>query len=103
MLLTRWFAASERGTYWGLWNISTNLGGFLSPLIVGKWFGATGFSYLHHGIHHLSWQACRYLCGRAVVQLWWSHCRKELQRHVMVHFNAAVVDLNDGQFSILPV
>lgn len=36
MLLTRWFAASERGTYWGLWNISTNLGGFLSPIVVGK-------------------------------------------------------------------
>eukprot|EP00879_Flechtneria_rotunda_P019730 GHRR01020732.1.p1 GENE.GHRR01020732.1~~GHRR01020732.1.p1 ORF type:complete len:403 (+),score=123.10 GHRR01020732.1:420-1628(+) len=35
MLLTRWFAARERGTYWGLWNISTNLGGFLSPLVVG--------------------------------------------------------------------
>ncbi|WIA10980.1 hypothetical protein OEZ85_011139 [Tetradesmus obliquus] len=42
MLLTRWFAARERGTYWGLWNISTNLGGFLSPLVVGylaKHFG----------------------------------------------------------------
>jgi sugar phosphate permease len=36
MLLTRWFAASERGTYWGLWNISTNLGGFLSPIVVGE-------------------------------------------------------------------
>ncbi|KAF8068291.1 uhpC [Scenedesmus sp. PABB004] len=35
MLLTRWFAASERGLFWGLWNISTNLGGFLSPIIVG--------------------------------------------------------------------
>lgn len=35
MLLTRWFAAKERGTYWGLWNISTNMGGFLSPIIVG--------------------------------------------------------------------
>jgi sugar phosphate permease len=38
MLLTRWFAASERGTYWGLWNISTNLGGFLSPIVVGESF-----------------------------------------------------------------
>lgn len=36
MLLTRWFAASERGTFWGLWNVSTNLGGFLSPIVVGK-------------------------------------------------------------------
>lgn len=38
MLLTRWFAARERGTYWGLWNISTNLGGFLSPIVVGQPF-----------------------------------------------------------------
>jgi MFS transporter, OPA family, sugar phosphate sensor protein UhpC len=36
MMLTRWFSAEERGFYWGAWNISTNLGGFASPLIVGE-------------------------------------------------------------------
>eukprot|EP00775_Hariotina_reticulata_P011432 gene11432-11578_t len=34
-ILTRWFAAKERGTYWGMWNIAHNLGGFLAPVIVG--------------------------------------------------------------------
>jgi len=41
-LLTRWFAGRERGTYWGLWNTGANMGGFLTPVIVGytaKHFG----------------------------------------------------------------
>jgi sugar phosphate permease len=36
-ILTRWFASKERGTYWGMWNIAHNLGGFLAPIIVGEW------------------------------------------------------------------
>jgi hypothetical protein len=35
-ILTAWFAAAERGTYWGMWNIAHNLGGFLAPVIVGE-------------------------------------------------------------------
>ena len=35
-LLTRWFASKERGTYWGLWNIGANVGGFITPLLVGE-------------------------------------------------------------------
>ena len=27
-ILTSWFATKERGTYWGMWNIAHNLGGF---------------------------------------------------------------------------
>ena len=34
-LITAWFGARERGTYWGLWNISHNFGAFLAPLIAG--------------------------------------------------------------------
>ena len=34
-VLTKWFAAGERGTYWGMWNIAHNLGGFAAPVIVG--------------------------------------------------------------------
>jgi MFS family permease len=34
-MLTTWFASKERGTYWGLWNIAHNLGGFLAPIIAG--------------------------------------------------------------------
>lgn len=41
-MLTNWFASKERGTYWGMWNISHNMGGFLAPIIAGtaaKMFG----------------------------------------------------------------
>ncbi|GFH06600.1 MFS domain-containing protein [Haematococcus lacustris] len=31
-ILTTWFASKERGTYWGMWNIAHNLGGFAAPL-----------------------------------------------------------------------
>jgi sugar phosphate permease len=34
-ILTSWFAAKERGTYWGMWNIAHNMGGFLAPLLAG--------------------------------------------------------------------
>jgi MFS family permease len=31
--------------YWGLWNISTNLGGFLSPIIVGYVASSFGWQW----------------------------------------------------------
>ena len=34
-IITAWFGTGERGTYWGLWNISHNFGAFLAPLIAG--------------------------------------------------------------------
>ena len=34
-ILTAWFAAKERGTYWGMWNIAHNMGGFLAPVLAG--------------------------------------------------------------------
>jgi OPA family sugar phosphate sensor protein UhpC-like MFS transporter len=34
-ILTSWFAAKERGTYWGMWNIAHNLGGFVAPILAG--------------------------------------------------------------------
>ncbi|CAD7702020.1 unnamed protein product, partial [Ostreobium quekettii] len=34
-LLTNWFKGKERGTYWGLWTASNNVGGFAAPLLVG--------------------------------------------------------------------
>lgn len=34
-ILTSWFAAKERGTYWGMWNIAHNMGGFLAPILAG--------------------------------------------------------------------
>lgn len=34
-ILTAWFATKERGTYWGMWNIAHNLGGFMAPIVCG--------------------------------------------------------------------
>lgn len=34
-ILTSWFATKERGTYWGMWNIAHNLGGFAAPILAG--------------------------------------------------------------------
>ncbi|KAA6417684.1 MAG: MFS transporter [Trebouxia sp. A1-2] len=31
--LTAWFAGKERGTFWGFWTASNNVGGFLAPLL----------------------------------------------------------------------
>ena len=32
-LLTHWYSQKERGTWWGFWNTSHNIGGFLIPYI----------------------------------------------------------------------
>lgn len=34
-LLTSWYSQKERGTWWGLWNSSHNVGGAVIPLVVG--------------------------------------------------------------------
>ncbi len=34
-LLTHWYSQNERGTWWGLWNSSHNVGGAIIPLLVG--------------------------------------------------------------------
>jgi OPA family sugar phosphate sensor protein UhpC-like MFS transporter len=34
-ILTSWFSSKERGTYWGMWNIAHNMGGFLAPIVAG--------------------------------------------------------------------
>ncbi len=40
-LLTHWYSQKERGTWWGIWNTSHSVGGFLIPYLVGvcieKW------------------------------------------------------------------
>eukprot|EP00891_Asterochloris_glomerata_P001064 jgi/Astpho2/1064/e_gw1.00017.33.1_t len=33
--ITAWFSGKERGTYWGFWTASNNVGGFLAPLVAG--------------------------------------------------------------------
>eukprot|EP00245_Coleochaete_scutata_P005699 TRINITY_DN19450_c0_g1_i1.p1 TRINITY_DN19450_c0_g1~~TRINITY_DN19450_c0_g1_i1.p1 ORF type:complete len:546 (-),score=94.08 TRINITY_DN19450_c0_g1_i1:402-2039(-) len=34
-VLTTWFTSKERGTYWGFWTASHNVGGLLSPILSG--------------------------------------------------------------------
>lgn len=44
-ILTTWFASKERGTYWGMWNIAHNLGGFAAPLVAGGFAKAYGWQW----------------------------------------------------------
>jgi len=44
-ILTWWFATFERGTFWGMWNIAHNLGGFLAPIIAGTLASAFGWQW----------------------------------------------------------
>lgn len=44
-ILTTWFANKERGTYWGMWNVAHNLGGFAAPLIAGGFAKAMGWKW----------------------------------------------------------
>jgi len=50
-LLTHWYAKSERGTWWSLWNTSLNFGGCMAPLVV---------SYI---ASHFGWRSAMYLPG----------------------------------------
>lgn len=46
-LLTHWYSQKERGTWWGIWNTSHNIGGALIPLVVAeavKCFGSWRFA-----------------------------------------------------------
>jgi sugar phosphate permease len=44
-ILTSWFATEERGTYWGMWNIAHNLGGFMAPLLAGSAASTLGWQW----------------------------------------------------------
>ena len=44
-ILTSWFPTSERGTYWGMWNVAHNLGGFTAPLLAGSAASALGWQW----------------------------------------------------------
>jgi hypothetical protein len=35
-ILTSWYPDRERGTFWGFWTASNNIGGFLAPIIAGN-------------------------------------------------------------------
>jgi len=44
-LLTKWFDSKERGTWWGIWTTSNNLGAFLAPIIAGGAARALGWRW----------------------------------------------------------
>lgn len=44
-LLSNWFSATERGTYWGILNVSLNIGGALSPIIIGTAAAKLGWRF----------------------------------------------------------
>ena len=42
-LMTSWWSDTERGTVWGVWTASNNVGGFLAPILVGNVARAQGW------------------------------------------------------------
>ncbi|CAG9466735.1 unnamed protein product [Pedinophyceae sp. YPF-701] len=44
-LMTSWYSSNERGTIWGIWTTSNNMGGALSPLIAGSAAKNFGWRY----------------------------------------------------------
>ncbi len=44
-LLTHWYSQKERGTWWGMWNSSHNVGGAVIPIVVGVAAQALGWRY----------------------------------------------------------
>lgn len=41
-LLTHWYSQKERGTWWGIWNTSHNVGGAMIPIVVAAAIGCFG-------------------------------------------------------------
>ena len=56
-LLTHWYSQSERGTWWGVWNTSHNVGGALIPLVVA------GIAQLY------GWRVAMYVPGAMCILL----------------------------------
>jgi MFS transporter, OPA family, sugar phosphate sensor protein UhpC len=44
-LLTHWYSRNERGTWWGIWNTSHNVGGFLIPYFAAACMAWMGWRY----------------------------------------------------------
>lgn len=44
-ILTAWFPTKERGTWWGFWTASNNIGGFCAPLVAGGAANAMGWRW----------------------------------------------------------
>mmetsp|Transcript_12536 Transcript_12536/g.37655 ORF Transcript_12536/g.37655 Transcript_12536/m.37655 type:complete len:323 (-) Transcript_12536:500-1468(-) len=44
-ILTSWFPTKERGTWWGFWTASNNIGGFAAPLVAGGAANAMGWRW----------------------------------------------------------
>ena len=63
-ILTSWFATKERGTYWGMWNIAHNLGGFAAPILAGSAARSMGWKWGEHPAPcHRIWHHSQLSCG----------------------------------------
>ena len=63
-ILTSWFATKERGTYWGMWNIAHNLGGFAAPILAGGAARSMGWKWgEHQAPHRCVWYHRQLSCG----------------------------------------
>lgn len=45
-IMTTWWSDTERGTVWGVWTASNNVGGFLAPMLVGNVARNYGWRYI---------------------------------------------------------
>jgi sugar phosphate permease len=61
-LLTTWYATKERGTFWGLWNISHNLGGLSAPIITSTVAMAFGWRVRFAFWPSMSFSSDGFLC-----------------------------------------
>ena len=43
--LTSWYPDKERGTFWGFWTASNNIGGFAAPILAGTAASMYGWRY----------------------------------------------------------
>lgn len=69
-ILTSWFASKERGTYWGMWNIAHNLGGFLAPVLAGTAAKAFGWQWGGLGQSVLKGEGRMVSSGAALLLAW---------------------------------
>lgn len=90
-ILTSWFATAERGTYWGMWNIAHNLGGFSAPLLAGTAARSFGWKWgvplltLIPAVHPwLGTAACCQACACYAHCLPWQ-CAHEVMSHGLQH------------------
>ena len=60
-LLTSWYPDKLRGTFWGIWTASNNVGGFAAPIIAGTAARAYGWRYALPAVVCRAWARLPFL------------------------------------------